>query len=192
MIKLENLSAEKLKELGKRVGETFYAENEGIAMTIPKEDAIKAFEIMTECYYRAGLLYATSDKLEGLLAYWRKKTKMPIRHLLHMAFRMLKEMRFKSLLKLAKNGENLYEKTYKKEKDYLIVSMVVVFPEYQGKGYLRKVLEAPFKEAAKYGIPCVLDTDTELKMKKYASCNMELKAKKTLKSGQTLYTMEHR
>ena len=64
--------------------------------------------------------------------------------------------------------------------------------EYQGKGYMKKILEHPFSEAAREGIPCVLDTDTALKVAKYTKCGMKNTAKKQLKSGQYLYTMEYR
>lgn len=35
----------------------------------------------------------------------------------------------------------------------------------------------PFSEAAREGIPCVLDTDTELKVAKYTKCGMKNTAK---------------
>ena len=44
--------------------------------------------------------------------------------------------------------------------------MVVVLREFQGKGYMRKILEQPFAEADTKDIPCILDTDTPLKSKK--------------------------
>lgn len=192
MIKIKHMSDKELKELGRRVGEAFCAENEGIVLTVPRGDMVKAFEIMTEYYYRAGVLYATSPQCEGLLAYWHKKEKMRLGPALHMIFRMLREMRFKSVLKVAQSGDDLYSKVYRRESDYIIISMVVVFPEYQGKGYLRKVLELPFSEAEAGGILCVLDTDTKLKVNKYTSCNMKKTAEKKLKSGCLLYTMEYR
>ena len=70
--------------------------------------------------------------------------------------------------------------------------MVVVLKEFQGKGFMKKVLEQPFKEARTQGIPCVLDTDTKLKVTKYTKCGMKNTGKKRLKSGQYLYTMEYR
>ena len=39
-------------------------------------------------------------------------------------------------------------------------------------------------------IPCVLDTDTELKVKKYSSCGMKKTAETPIKGGGTMYTME--
>lgn len=109
-----------------------------------------------------------------------------------MVGRMLREMSFRSVRIVAGSSEELYAKVYKKEKDYVAVSMVVVLREYQGKGYMKRILEHPFSEAAREGIPCVLDTDTELKVAKYTKCGMKNTAKKQLKSGQYLYTMEYR
>lgn len=192
MIKVEKLTREELEELGRRVGEAFVSENEGIVTTAPQEDMVKAFAIMTEYYYRAGVLYATGADREGLIAYWHKKDGMKFSAAARMVWRMLKELRFKSLLAVARGGEDLYSKVYRKERDYIVVSMVVVFPEYQGKGFMRALPEAPFAEAKSAGIPCVLDTDTELKVKKYTACGMKKTAEKLLKSGQHLYTMEYR
>ena len=147
---------------------------------------------MTEYFYKEGVLYTTSDQHEGFLAYWHKKTKLKIKPAIHMVFRMLREMTFSGVMAVASSSGELYAKLYKKEKDYVAVSMVVVLREYQGKGYMKKVLAHPFQEAAEAGIPCVLDTDTQLKVTKYTKCGMKNTGKKKIKSGQYLYTMEYR
>lgn len=159
MIKVENKSKEEIAEIGRKIGEAFAAEKDGIVTMVTREQAVKAFEIITDYYYRAGVLYATSEKSEGYLAYWRKKE---------------------------------YAKVFRKEPDYIVVSMVVVLREFQGKGVMHKVLEQPFAEAASKDIPCVLDTDTPLKVKKYIRCGMELCGKKKLRHGIFLYTMAYR
>ena len=180
MQKVNSMTKEELAHYGTLIGEAFAAEGDGIATTAPREDIIKAFEIMTEYFYNSGVLYTTSDNHEGFLAYWRKSTKIKLKPALHMVGRMLREMSFRSVRIVAGSSEELYAKVYKKEKDYVAVSMVVVLREY------------PFSEAAREGIPCVLDTDTELKVAKYTKCGMKNTAKKQLKSGQYLYTMEYR
>lgn len=192
MQKVSNMTKEELAHYGTLIGEAFAAEGDGIATTAPREDIIKAFEIMTEYFYNSGVLYTTSDNHEGFLAYWRKSTKIKLKPALHMVGIMLREMSFRSVRIVAGSSEELYAKVYKKEKDYVAVSMVVILREYQGKGYMKKILEHPFSEAAREGIPCVLDTDTEFKVAKYTKCGMKNTAKKQLKSGQYLYTMEYR
>ena len=75
MQKVEFMTEEELVKYGTLIGEAFVAENDGIAATASREDIVKAFEIMTEYFYKAGVLYTTSDRHEGFLAYWHKKTK---------------------------------------------------------------------------------------------------------------------
>lgn len=50
---------------------------------------------------------------------------------------------------------------------------------------------ALFAEAEKKNIPCVLDTDTLLKVRKYICCGMKLCGEKKLKHGISLYTMAY-
>lgn len=90
---------------------------------------------------------------------------------------------------MAQSGGEQYAKIFRKGPDYITVSMVIVLWEFQEKGFMHKVLEQPFAEAASKGIPCVLDTDTPLKVKKYIRCGMELCGEKKLKNGLSLYTL---
>lgn len=191
MLKVENRSQEEIARIGRKIGEAFAAEKAGIVTMVTEEQAVKAFEIMTEYFYRAGVLYATSEKGEGYLAYWEKKKKPAAGPALHMVKRFLCELPLKAGLAVFQSGGEQYAKIYKKEKDYIAVSMVVVLREFQGKGFMHKVLEQPFAEAEKKNIPCVLDTDTPLKVKKYTRCGMELAGEKKLRPGISLYTMAY-
>lgn len=191
LIKVENKSKEEIAEIGRKVGEAFAAEKAGIVTMLTREQAVKAFEIMTEYFYRAGVLYTTSEKGEGYLAYWRKKTKPAMGLALHMIKRFLCELPPRAWMTVAESGGEEYAKIFRKEPDYIAVSMVVVLREFQGKGFMHRVLEQPFAEAASKGIPCVLDTDTPLKVKKYIRCGMELCSEKKIKYGISLYTMAY-
>lgn len=111
---------------------------------------------------------------------------------LHMIKRFLCELPPKAWIAVAGSGGEQYAKIFRKEPDYIAVSMVVVLREFQRKGYMHKVLEQPFAEAASRGVFCVLDTDTPLKVRKYIRCGMELCGKKKLKHGILLYTMVYR
>ena len=190
MIKIENWSTENIEKYSRLIGEAFAA-SPGIAETIPHDDLVKSFEIITEFYYRMGTLYTTSEKYEGFLAYWDKKTRQPLGPALHMIRRMLREIPFKSLLNIATGSNEQYKKLYRKEKDYIAVSMVVVLQAYQGQGFMKKVLELPFAEAAKRGCPCILDTDNIQKVVKYEHCGMTKTAEKKMAHDITLYTMAY-
>ena len=191
MHKVENKSKEEIAEIGRKIGEAFAAEKAGIVTLLTEEQTVKAFEIMTEYFYRAGVMYSTSETGEGYLAYWEKKTKPAIGPALHMIKRFLWELPLKAGLAVMQSGGEQYAKIFKKEQNYIVVSMVVVLREFQGKGFMHRVLEQPFAEAEEKNIPCVLDTDTPLKVKKYIRCGMELAGEKKLKAGFSLYTMAY-
>ena len=113
MIKIENWSTEDIEKYSRLIGEAFAA-SPGIAETIPHDDLVKSFEIITEFYYRMGTLYTTSEKYEGFLAYWDKNTRQPLGPALHMIRRMLREIPFKSLLNIATGSNEQYKKLYRK------------------------------------------------------------------------------
>lgn len=191
LIKVENKSEEEIEEIGRKIGEAFAAEKAGIVTALTREQTVRVFEIMTECYYRAGVLYTTSEKGEGYLAYWQKSERPAMGPVPHMIKRFLCELPPKAWIAMIGSGGDQYAKIFRKEKDYIVVSMLVVLREFQGKGFMRWVLEQPFAEAASKNIPCVLDTDTPLKVKKYIRCGMELCGEKKTGHGISLYTMAY-
>lgn len=191
MRKVENKSQEEIAEIGRKIGEAFAAEKAGIATMLTEEQVVKTFEIMTDYYYREGVLYTTSEAGEGYLAYWEKKTKLAVTPALHMIKRFIRELPLAACIAVAQSGGEQYAKLFRKEKNYIAVSMVVVLREFQGKGFMHKVLERPFAEAEKKDIPCVLDTDTMIKVKKYIRCGMRMVGEKKLRHGISLYTMAY-
>ena len=191
MIHIENWSKEQVDYYGRLIGEAFAA-SPGIAETVPKEDIIKAFIAITEGYYKMGTLYALSENYEGFLAYWDKKTKIPLKIMFRLFFRMLKTVRFRSLLKIAASSDEQYAKLFKDADDYIAVSMVVVLQQYQGQGYMKKLLTPAFREAEKRNCSCILDTDSPEKVVKYEHCGMKKVAEKQVSHGVTLYTMAYK
>lgn len=190
MIRVDNWSEDQIEQYGRLIGEAFAA-SPGIARAVPKEDIVNAFIAITEAYYRMGTLYALSENYEGFLAYWDKKTKMPLDVTLHQILKMLKSVKFQSLLKIAASANAQYAKLYKNANDYIVVSMLVVLEQYQGKGYMKKVLAQAFQEAERRGCPCILDTDSPEKVAKYERCGMKKVAEKNVGHGVTLYTMAY-
>lgn len=47
------------------------------------------------------------------------------------------------------------------------------------------------KQSLQFTLPCILDTDTPLKVKKYICCGMKLCCEKKLKHNVSLYTMAY-
>ena len=49
----------------------------------------------------------------------------------------------------------------KEKKPYIFVGLVCVREQYQGQGYMRKVLDLAFAEGDRLGVPVILETDAK-------------------------------
>ncbi|MCD7893035.1 MAG: GNAT family N-acetyltransferase [Erysipelotrichaceae bacterium] len=197
MIKLTNLTKEELHQIGVSIGEAFYDEGEGSFTMLPRNDAIQLLEIMVEYYYHMGLLYTLSENQEGYVAFWYKHDEQNwgwnmIKAFFKMIYRYVKEIPYSSLKKVIPLMNNPYEKIYANTDDYVVVSMLVVKRKYQGQGFMRELLKEPFQNAIKNNIPCILDTDTMLKVQKYQHLGMTLVEEHQMLNGQMMYTLEYR
>ena len=67
--------------------------------------------------------------------------------------------------------------------------MVCVREQYQGQGYMRKVLDIAFAEGNRLGVPVVLDTDAKSKCDKYQHLGMQLAGTRSLGELGTLYDL---
>lgn len=192
VIRVHSKTEKELAEIGRKIGEAFALEKSGIVTVLPQEHIVKTFQIMTEFYYNLGVLYTTSENEEGFIAFWLKSEKIPLRLKFHVIKRMICEVPLRSCFLIAPTGSEQFGKIYRHEKDYVAVSMLVILKEYQGKGFMRHLLKVPFSIADKNSIPCVLDTDTEIKVKKYERVGMRIAKCTRMSNGFSLYTMEYR
>ena len=97
------------------------------------------------------------------------------------------------LLKMAK-GSGKAGKSYgailsKLKIPYIYVGMVAVRKEYQGMGFMRKLLEIAFEEGRRQAVPVVLDTDAHLKRDKYEHIGMKCVVTQHFADGVELYGM---
>ena len=86
-------------------------------------------------------------------------------------------------------GIPIDDKLKKEKKDFLKVEMLVVLKEYQGQGYMRKLMEFAYEKADGYGVPCVLDTDAKNKLEKYCHLGMRRVATRKLAGDCYLYDL---
>lgn len=121
MLNVENKSKEEIARIGRKIGEAFAAEKAGIVTMLTYEQTVKAFEIMTDYFYRAGVLYSTSETGEGYLACLEKKAKSAISPALHMIKRFLCELPLKASLTVMRSGGEQYAKIFKREQNYIAV-----------------------------------------------------------------------
>ena len=77
----------------------------------------------------------------------------------------------------------------KEKKPYIFVGLVCVREQYQGQGYMRKVLDLAFAEGDRLGVPVILETDAKSKCDKYIHLGMELAGTHDLGAFGKLYDL---
>ena len=75
------------------------------------------------------------------------------------------------------------------KKPYIFVGLVCVREQYQGQGYMRKVLNFAFAEGDRLGVPVILETDAQSKCDKYVHLGMELVGTHDLGAFGKLYDL---
>lgn len=190
MIKVNEWTNKDIVKYGRLIGQAF-ADSEGTPAHVPREYTIKAYMIFTEFFYNTGVLYATSENYEGFVAYWDKKTKFPFKYTLRMNLMMLKHIPLKYILITGTPLLDEYLKTYRGEKDFIAISMIVVLRKYQGQGYTRKLMKQPLREAEKRGCLAVGDTDSPQLAAMYEHFGMKRVDEFEIEPGLMIYTMEY-
>ncbi len=77
----------------------------------------------------------------------------------------------------------------KEKKPYIFVGMVCVPEQYQGQGYMRKVMELAYAEGNRLQVPVLLETDAKSKCDKYMHLGMQLDGVRNLGKYGKLYDL---
>ena len=90
---------------------------------------------------------------------------------------------------IKRGGASLQDRMDKEKKPYIFVGLVCVREQYQGHGYMRKVLDLAFAEGDRLGVPVILETDAKSKCDKYVHLGMELAGTHDLGAFGKLYDL---
>lgn len=193
-MKVTTLEEDRIRDIGRAFGSYDYGAEHGLIDAFPSRDAAASFI----CGYvrmalRSGMLYATSARGEGYLAYKRPGERIGLRAALALAGELLGAMRPKDLVRFARimaGGSPGLDKRFDREKKpYLFVGLVCVREAYQGQGYMRSVMDLAFAEGNRLGIPVILETDAMSKCEKYLHLGMELAGTRTFGAAGKLYDL---
>ena len=145
-----------------------------------REDMFVYMNAITQAAYNSGLLYTTSDKHEGYLMLSGEgagsvKFFDGIRMILAEKKALGGSSNMKAFIKACfAEGNTIETRMRKAKRKFIRIEMLVVRPEFQGQGYMRKMLEDVYKAADKKGIPVILDTDDRDKAARYEHLGMKL------------------
>ena len=195
MVKVTTLSEKDIEAIGEAFADYAYADGEkGMALFYKSRDDVKEYICgYVRAMLAAGCLYSTSENHEAFIAYRYSKENLPLSAgmiLMKYIFRTMGFGGAMRMLKYVSKGGESYETAVKKStKPYIFVGLVAVKKEYQGQGYMRKVLDIAFEEGRKRGCPVLLETDAVLKRDKYVHLGMENVRTRKLDDSSYLYDL---
>lgn len=195
MIKVTTLSEKDIEAIGTAFADYSYADGEkGMALFYKSRNDVKEYICgYVRAMLAAGCLYSTSEKHEAFIAYRYSKDNLPLSAGMILMKYIFKTMGFggavRMLKYISKGGESYETAVKKSKKPYIFVGLVAVKNEYQGQGYMRKVLDIAFEEGRKRGCPVLLETDAVLKRDKYVHLGMENVRTRKLDDSSYLYDL---
>ena len=186
MEKLIGLNKADVTEISKQIADAFYdykynADDLGLVKYLKSRgDMFIYMNAITQTAYKSGLLYATSDKREGYLMLSGEGTGS-VRFFdgIKMIIAEKKALggfsNMKAFIKACfAEGSTIESRMRKAKRKFIRIEMLVVRPEFQGQGFMRKILEDVYKLSDKENVPVILDTDDKDKAARYEHLGMKL------------------
>lgn len=191
---VKSMTEEEIHEIGHAFGYYDYEEETGMSAAFSGKEATANYI----CAYvrgvlRGGFLHTTSERGEGYIAYKLPKEKMGLKTMWPIAKGMLRNSSLKRLLRfgiaIKRSGVSLQDRMDREKKPYIFVELVCVREQYQGQGYMRKVMDIAFSEGNRLRVPVILETDAKSKCDKYMHLGMELAGIRNMGEFGKLYDL---
>ena len=168
-MRVTELDEQKINKIGHAFGYYDYGKEKGLVSCYRSQEAAAVYiNGYVRMAVKGGILHTTGEKGEAYIAY-----KVP----------------GQKIKTVSKGGPDLKSRMDKEKKPYIFVGLVCVPEEYQGQGYMRKVMEMAFAEGNRLQIPVILDTDAKSKCNKYMHLGMELAGTRDLGQAGKLYDL---
>lgn len=181
-------------DIGHAFGYYDYGDEHGLADAFQNRDAVAEYiGGYVRMTFAGGMLYTTSERGEGYIAYKLPGQKLGLKAMLPLAKAFFGCMDFSSVVRfvkiMSKGGSGLDKKLDKEKTPYIFVGMVCVREQFQGQGYMRKVMDIAFSEGNRLKVPVILETDAKSKCDKYVHLGMELAGERRFGDYGVLYDL---
>ena len=193
-MKVNELDEGAIRDIGHAFGYYDYGGEQGLAAFFPSQEATSLYiQGYVRGMLRGVFLHSTGPRNEGFIAYKLPGQKIGWRTVKPLAGGMLRSLGLSGVLRLARamkrSGPSLRDRFDKERKPYLFVGLVCVREEFQGQGYLRRVMDLAFTEGDRLGVPVILDTDAKSKCEKNQHLGMELAGTRPFGEDGLLYDL---
>ena len=187
MRKLAGLSDEQVTEISHRIADAFFdyeynKEDIGLIKYIStREDMFTYMDAIMRAAYKSGVLYATSEQQEGYLMLSGEGAGGSIGFVDGMRMIMAEKKALGGFGNMKRfinacfcYGGTIETRMRKAKRKFLRIEMLVVRNEYQGQGFMRKMMEFTYHLADKTHVSVILDTDDKDKAARYEHLGMKL------------------
>lgn len=186
MKRLKGLSDSEVETISKQIADAFYDykyndEDSGLIKYIKSRDDMYIYiGAIVKAAYKSGLLYATSEQREGFLILSGEGVgSIGFVDGMKMIFAEKKALggfgKMKDFVSACFcEGGSIETRMKKAKRKFIRIEVLVVRPEYQRQGYMRKMLQSVYGLAKKKNLPVILDTDDKDKSLRYQHLGMKL------------------
>ena len=193
-MKITKWDAQAAEDIGHAFGYYDYGQETGMGVFYSSKDAVANYIAgYVRMAFEGQMLYATSERGEGYIAYTLPGQKMNFKAGMAILKALFRNMSLKEMIcmgkALSKGGRSLQDRMKKEKKDFIFVGMVCVPEQYQGQGYMRKVMELAYAEGNRLQVPVLLETDAKSKCDKYMHLGMQLDGVRDLGKYGKLYDL---
>ena len=193
-MKITKWDAQAAEDIGHAFGYYDYGQETGMGVFYSSKEAVANYIAgYVRMAFEGQMLYATSERGEGYIAYTLPGQKINLKAGMAILKALFHNMSLKEMIcmgkALSKGGKSLQDRMKKEKKDFIFVGMVCVPEQYQGQGYMRKVMELAYAEGNRLQVPVLLETDAKSKCDKYMHLGMQLDGVRDLGKYGKLYDL---
>lgn len=193
-MKITKWDAQAAEDIGHAFGYYDYGQETGMGVFYSSKEAVANYIAgYVRMAFEGQMLYTTSERGEGYIAYTLPGQKMNFKAGMAILKALFHNMSLKEMIcmgkALSKGGKSLQDRMKKEKKKFIFVGMVCVREQYQGQGYMRKVLDMAFSEGNRLHVPVILETDAKSKCDKYMHLGMELECVRDMGAYGKMYDL---
>lgn len=193
-MKITKWDEQAAEDIGHAFGYYDYGQETGMGVFYSSKEAVANYIAgYVRMAFEGQMLYATSERGEGYIAYTLPGQKMNFKAGMAFLKALFRNMSLKEMIRmgkaLSKGGRSLQDRMKKEKKKFIFVGMVCVREQYQGQGYMRKVLDMAFSEGNRLHVPVILETDAKSKCDKYMHLGMELECVRDMGAYGKMYDL---
>ena len=193
-MKITKWDTQAAEDIGHAFGYYDYGQETGMGVFYSSKEAVANYIAgYVRMAFEGQMLYATSERGEGYIAYTLPGQKMNFKAVIAILKALFRNMSLKEMIRmgkaLSKGGRSLQDRMKKEKTKYIFVGMVCVREQYQGQGYMREVLDMAFSEGNRLHVPVILETDAKSKCDKYMHLGMELEGVRDMGAYGKMYDL---